>query len=85
MFNVDLDITKLGFSSMTSFLVNCQSVECTTDGDKYVIFPMKWGKKYDEPEESTSDPFLSVDTVSTIYLGILSLWFFTLSSTESYK
>lgn len=65
MFKVELDIKKLGFESLTSFLVNCQSIECCTNDDKYVVFPMKWGKKVvEEFEESTTDPFLSVDTYS---------------------
>ncbi|XP_014275530.1 tudor domain-containing protein 5 isoform X2 [Halyomorpha halys] len=65
MFKIDLDIKKLGFESLTSFLVNCQSIECCTNDDKYVVFPMKWGNKVVEQfEESTTDPFLSVDTYS---------------------
>ncbi|CAH1402004.1 unnamed protein product [Nezara viridula] len=65
MFKVELDVKKLGFESVTSFLVNCQSIECCTIDDEYVVFPMKWGKKVvEELEDSATDPFLSVDTYS---------------------
>lgn len=67
---------KLGFESLTSFLVNCQSIECCTNDDKYVVFPMKWGKKVvEELEESTTDPFLSVDTVSIMLYTEISFTF----------
>lgn len=69
-FQVPLDVKKLGFETLTSFLVNCQSVECKMEEEKCIVFPVNWGKKHEIPSEfddNFTDPFLTLENVNFLW------------------